>query len=429
MTRPLLQNSREVVAANGGIAVTIADGPSVDAFQRLRVSEPFTHFDSQLQYDDQPIFWQTITSGTATATHLPNESSVRLRIATANDLVIRQTYRYHRYQPGKSQRILMTGVMDSSGNVVRRMGYFDIQNGIFLETNGTNVSMVLRSFISGVAIETRVTQGNWNLDKLDGSGGNNNKSGITLNISMSQIFVLDLEWLAVGRVRVGFNVNGVDIYCHEFNNSNTITSSYMTTANLPLRYEIIANDSATGTHDLKQICSTVISEGGFQPEGIPNSVSNETTTIAITTRRPILTVRPKTTFNSITNRSSSFLENFSLFTDAQAIHYEIIAGGVVSGTSFSDVNTSFSVLEFDVAGNSIFGGIKVGEGYIGAPGSGANKEGSLVQDRTVTKSTLALDIDGNHPTAPLTDNLTIVVTSVPGTSTDVLSSMQLIEVR
>lgn len=429
MIRPLLQNSREVVAANEGLAISIADGPSTDAFQRLRISEPFTHFDSQLQYDDQPIFWQTITSGTAISTHLPNESSVRLRVVAANDLVIRQTYRYHRYQPGKSQLVLMTGVMDNSGNVTRRMGYFDIENGIFLETDGTNINMVLRSFTSGVVIETRVAQNNWNLDKLDGTDGDDNKSGINLNISVSQIFILDLEWLAVGRVRVGFNINGVIVYCNEFTNSNVITSAYMTTANLPLRYEIIANGSATGTHDLKQICSTVISEGGFEPEGISNSAGNETTTIAITTRRPVLTIRPKTTFNSIVNRSAFFLENFSLFTDAQAIHYEIIAGGIVSGTSFSDVNTSFSALEFDVAGNSIFDGIKIAEGYIGAPGSGANKEGSLVEDRQITKSTLALDIDGDHPTSPLTDNLTMVITSVPGTSTDVLSSMQWIEER
>jgi hypothetical protein len=52
--------------------------------------------------------------------------------------------------------------------------------------------------------ETVVPQTNWNIDKLDGTG----ISGITLDISKAQILWMDIEWLGLGTVRIGFVING-----------------------------------------------------------------------------------------------------------------------------------------------------------------------------------------------------------------------------
>jgi hypothetical protein len=82
----------------------------------------------------------------------------------------------------------------------------------------------------------------------------------------------DVEWLGVGSVRVGFVINGAYIICHQFNHANQVgnTKVYMTTASLPIRYEITNTGATTGNSMMTQICSSVISEGGFQLSGSGN---------------------------------------------------------------------------------------------------------------------------------------------------------------
>jgi hypothetical protein len=116
--------------------------------------------------------------------------------------------------------------------------------------------MVLRS--QSLNAEYRIPQSQWNADKSDGTG----YSERTLDVSKTQIFWIDIEWLGVGDVRCGFVVNGKPVIAHTFHNDNVRTTAYMTTACLPIRYEIENTGSASGT--MKQICSTVLSEGGYE---------------------------------------------------------------------------------------------------------------------------------------------------------------------
>ena len=169
-------------------------------------------------------------------THSPNDSGVILSGTTASGSTsIRQTFEYYRYQPGRSQQVLMTGVMGAKKtNVRQRIGLFDANNGLFFEQDGTNLKVVRRTKTSGVVVDNAVFQSAWNIDHLDGAG----KSGILLDMSKAQIFVIDFEWLGVGRVRFGFNINGITYYCHQIFNANNLTTVYMQTANLPLRYEL-----------------------------------------------------------------------------------------------------------------------------------------------------------------------------------------------
>jgi hypothetical protein len=137
--------------------------------------------------------------------------------------------------------------------------------------------MVIRSKSTGIVVEDRIAQANWNGDRLNGAGGAYNPSGITLNPALDQIWFCDIEWLGVGSVRVGFVINGIFITCHTFNHANTPstltadnTTTYMTTATLPLRYEITNTGATASASMLRQICSSVLSEGGFQLTGSGN---------------------------------------------------------------------------------------------------------------------------------------------------------------
>lgn len=249
--------------------VTLDAGPQLDSFGRLRVSEPLTLFDSSHRFDDNGL-WATATATGGTAVFNSNQGLIDLSVtSTSGSSVTRETIKTFSYQPGKSLLVLSTFVMSSAkAGLTQRIGYYDTQNGFYLEQVGTTVQFVKRSLVTGSIVNTPVTQADWNGDKLDGTG----TSGITLDLTKAQILWMDLEWLGVGSVRMGFVINGQFIVCHTFQHANLITSTYITTASLPLRYEIFNTAGTSEASTLKQICSTVISEGGYELKGSQQSI-------------------------------------------------------------------------------------------------------------------------------------------------------------
>jgi hypothetical protein len=286
-----LDNLLEQIVTTTGSAVPVSiGGTNVDAFGRLRVSAPYTIFDSQNRYaiDNQ---FDTSTATGGSTTYLPNESSVRMDVTTSSGSeVVRQTYRCMPYQPGKGLLLLATFVMNTAKTGLRqRVGYFGTQNGVFIQQADSTVSFVLRSYISGSVSDARtVNQADWNGDKLNGTGD----SGYTLDLTKAQILWMDFEWLGVGSVRCGFIIDGNYIVCHTFENANDITSVYMTTAILPVRYEITNTAATASASSLKQICSSVVSEGGYEQTSIEHVARRTATKTSIgTTFLPLVSIR------------------------------------------------------------------------------------------------------------------------------------------
>ena len=242
----------------GQILKTGPDSGMFDAFGRQRFSQPFTLFESMMRHAKRTDLWDEQIAGSGSASFIAAESSVALATTTTSgDTVLRRSRRYLPYQPGKSLLIMASFVGNEPINgLVQEVGYFDNNNGVILRANGTSVQFVIRSSASGTVQENVINQGQWNIDIFT-----------DLDFSASNIFVVDLEWLGVGRVRAGFVVDGEIRYCHEFNHANIIDSVYMSSAILPLSYRIHNSTSIASSATLKQICSTVISEGGFQPTG------------------------------------------------------------------------------------------------------------------------------------------------------------------
>lgn len=267
-------------------------GTMIDAFGRFRVSDPHTLFDNTLRYTDDTRNWSISTAGTSNTSHNVTKSSVSMNVGTTSgDKVVRQTKRYFHYQPGKSLLILNTFTMQPKANVRHRIGYFDSNNGIFLEHDGTTAYIVKRSYTTGSVVETRVPQSEWSEDKFDGTG----YSKVTLDFSKTQIQWADIEWLGAGTMRAGFVVNGVFYAAHKFHHANLITSVYMTTASLPIRYEIENTGTAASNTTLEHICNTIISEGGHTPRVTTRSISTPLagTNISNVTDTPLLAIRLK----------------------------------------------------------------------------------------------------------------------------------------
>jgi hypothetical protein len=261
------------LADDASVIISAFSGPTADAFGRLRISEPYTLFDTQNRYYDHGQF-ATETNGTANVVYEASSSTYMLNVNTASgDSVFRETLKPFPYQPGKSLLILQSFCMNTpKANLRQRTGFFSASNGVYFEANGTTLNMVIRSSSSGSLVEDRIAQANWNGDTLSGLGGASNPSGIALNAALDQIWFCDIEWLGAGSVRVGFIINGTYVICHTFHHANILgnTTTYMTTATLPLRFEITNTGTTASSSMLRQICSSVVSEGGFNLGGTGN---------------------------------------------------------------------------------------------------------------------------------------------------------------
>lgn len=370
----LLSAINNSVIANGTptVNVTVTSNPPetlVDAFGRMRVSNPFTLFDSSHRYHDNGL-WATKIVGGGSAVFSPNEGLVNLNVDNVSGSeVIRETYKVFSYQPGKSLLVLNTFVMVENQRFLRqRVGYFGDENGLYLQLDGGTISFVERSLVTGVVTETVIDQINWNVDPLNGTG----PSGVTLDIQKAQILFMDIEWLGEGTVRLGFIIDGVFIICHKFNHANLVTSTYITTATLPLRYEITNTGANTNPSTLKQVCSTVISEGGYELRGAQQAVGtpiNAPRTFAVAaTYYPIVAIRLK----SANLDAVVIATAVSILGTGNGKNYSwrVIQAGITTGGLWVSAGTDSSV-EYNLTGTSASGGRVLAQGYVNSSNQGS----------------------------------------------------------
>lgn len=330
---------------------------NTDAFGRLRVSSPQSLFDAKFTYGVEEKLYNTTTATGGAATFLGNESAWSLTTTTTSgSSVLRQSKGYMQYRPGKSQLVMMTGVFGVAvENCTKRIGYYDDNDGLFFIQDGTNgFGVCERTSTSGSPVDTITYQSSWNIDKLDGTG----PSGITLDLTKTQILVLDFQWLGVGTVRYGLDIGGDLVYFHKSHHANTsFTQVYIKSAWLPLRYEIVNTGTTPTAGVLKQICSSVSSEGGAENIGNIYSAS-DLTAVAVTaaTWVPLVSITIGSTLNSYPYRGQIQLSSFeTLVTGANSALIAIFENATLTGAVWSAVNTA-SAVSSDNAATAISGG-------------------------------------------------------------------------
>jgi len=349
----------EVTTTSGTFVYMQPGGTAGDAFGRFRISEPFTVFDSQHRYIENDK-WSTATGGSASTSFATNESVVNMTVTTASgDYIYRETKRVFPYQPGKSL-LVMASFAFASGktNLRQRVGYFGTQNGVYYEQSGTTNYLVLRSYVSGSVNETRVAQNTWNVDKFDGSDAQTR----TLDPSKGNIFWADIEWLGVGDVRCGFVVDGKPTIAHIFHNENINSTTYMTTATLPLRAEIENLGTTASSSTAKTICATVISEGGYEGFSRRFNTSLGTTEKTLTSAG---TVYPVISLRLASGRLDSVVVPSNLngiVTSNQNVQYRVILNPTLSGASWT--THANGNVQYDTSATSLSGGTDILGGYI-----------------------------------------------------------------
>lgn len=377
----------------------------LDAFGRLRTSQPVILLDSNFEYDKLPLIWDEVLSGSSTSVYLQDEQAIRLRTtASDGDRVIRQTRQYFRYQPGKSQVVYLTLVPGTGADgVIRRWGYYDDNNGLYFIQSGTTLGFGVRTSTSGVVVDNIDWSASFTEDKLDGTGPNE----FVYDPTKTQLFAIDFQWLGVGQIRAFISQNGNNKIIHKIENANINTAVYMQTANLPIRYEI-QNVAPAGAaeNDMKQICSTIITEGGaFEPRSTLKSITIGTGKALSTTQfTHLLTLRPKLTYAGKTNRATINLKEFEIFfeggTGSNRVEYRIDYAASFTGTPSWVSAGSDSTVEYDTSYTTVTTGTQIVTGIIGI----SNNVKVSVNNGLENRYSLSLNILG-------TDSYTISISA------------------
>jgi hypothetical protein len=314
------------------------DSPNIDAFGGLRSTSARVLGEYRFQYDNET---QSVMNdhleGTGVLTSDTSNCQFLATVTTASgDRVVYQTKQYHPYISGTSNKAIMTFRMGThKANVIQAVGLFDDRNGIYFRMNGLTPEMVIRK--KGVDNEV-VPRTSWNLDRLDGSMNEYNPSGITADFTKCHIFTCDYQWLGVGRVRVGFVIDGAIHYVHQFRHANNTTEPYIMQPSLPLRWEIKNSGTAASASTLQVICGAVYCEGSDVEVGFTHSISTDgnTTTISNTTDgQCLLAIKLKDTITGKPNQMFARIKEWAILA-TNDVNYRIViapnASSIFNGT-------------------------------------------------------------------------------------------------
>jgi hypothetical protein len=229
-------------------------------------------------------------------------------------------------------------------NLVQKVGYFNGTNGVFLEVSD-DVYMVVRNNRN----DTKVRQADWNQCSL-----------YQLDLTKIQIMFMDIEWLGAGTVRTGFVIDGEYKYAHSFHHANRISHVYMATAILPIRYEIENIGTSPTSSTMKQICSTAISEGGYNPS-LPTYVNHRgvATLQLANTVYPMISIRLKPGFLDSLVRIKQI---DVLSTSKDSGTWYILLNPTITTPNWSSHPDS-NLIQYDVSSTTLSGGITIESGF------------------------------------------------------------------
>lgn len=302
------------------------DSPNIDAFGGLRSTNARVLGEYRFHYDQGTVtVMESLVSGSGTLTADYGNTQFKGAVTTASgDRVVYQSKQYHPYISGTSNKALLTFRMDApNANVQQCVGLFDDDNGILFRMNGNTPEVVIRK--KGVDNEV-VAKTSWNLDRLDGSMNEFNPSGITVDFTKCHIFICDYQWLGVGRVRVGFVIDGAIHYVHEFKHANNTTEPYMMQPSLPIRWEIKNTGPSASSTTMQFICAAVYCEGSDIEIGFTRSVStdgNVTTVSNTTDGQCLIAIKLKDSLAGKSNKSFARLKEWAVLA-SNDVNYRIV---------------------------------------------------------------------------------------------------------
>ncbi|MGV8130856.1 MAG: hypothetical protein ACP5N7_02020 [Candidatus Pacearchaeota archaeon] len=373
---------------------------NLDAFSRLRVSNPFNLFDSTFQFDLSPDLYNTSVLNSGAVTYNSNKKSAILSTAAvSNSTAIIQSFDYFKYHPGRSQFAVISGNFGAAvSGVIKRIGCFDESNGFFLQISSSDISFVIRSSITGAVVDNAVAQASWNINTMLVSP--------ILDITKQQILFFDFQWLGSGRVRFGFVIDGEIKFCHQFTHANIISTLYSQTANLPIRVEIVGNQIAS----IEFACAGVVCDGAYAPDGILRTINNSSSggrSISGTTANfPVLSIRKQSAYSVM---PIMIKEVQAFVSSSDDVLLKIVKNATLTGASWVNAPTGYA--QYDLSATSYTGGSDIYSCYLRGAATVGSVQSIIEIFKDVNNSALGKFINGNS------ESMTISISNITSSST------------
>lgn len=336
------------------------------AFGEQTVVELSPQWQQSFEYtvDNTALNENVITNG-GTVTQATALAKIGTSITTASEARLKSTH-HARYKAGfggmaRFSAMFTTPVAATfqyAGIVDERGAVAEFKNGYAIGFNGTTPTVA--RFQNDVLFE--VTQTNWD-DKLDGSGA----SGVDMDFTKLNVFYIQFQYLGAGPMYFWTEDpdTGVPFIFHtiKYANANTTPSTY----NPNYHMTLYVNNKAT-VSDLVVSCASY----GYFVEGPtelvefhqPQFTTGSVQATGVTTEVAIVTIRNKTTYAAKVNYIDILMERFGASIEAGAANnlglVRAVKNATLGGTPvWNDINTTNSVVEFDIAGTTVTGGTEL----------------------------------------------------------------------
>ena len=375
-------------------------------FGGARIVSTQNVFESLFSFDKQPLVWDEVLATGGTSVFNANTNSIDMTVTTASgSSVIRQTFRRVRYNPSRACQLITSGILGSGKtNVRKRIGQFDELDGLFFEQDGTTMYVVRRTSTSGSAVDTRVAQSSWNIDKFDGTG----PSGLTIDFTKQQAFFIQYAFQGFADIVYGFYIDGQIKFCHREQTANILTQPFMRTAHLPARVEITNTGASASNTTFSYNSFTVKNEGeDSETEGQVRSYSSAALKTVGTAVTPVISVR----LDSGYQRGVADIIATNIFVQtADEVVWSLWAQPTLTGSTFA---IAASYTDLDTAATAMSGGTELVSGILSQNASSGSVSADLLK---LVNSLLGVSIGGTSQI------ITLAARSRIGTA-DVLSTL------
>lgn len=383
----------------GTTPIRFADGWGIDAFHRVRVSNPTTEVEVKVACGYDPLRHTYKESNGGTVTFNSDASATLAVTAAAGSTAILQSRQRGIYQAGKGLAPTQTFVLGAPvAGITKYVGYFDSLNGLMLRQQGDGALSLGRRKAGGT---TWVPREDWSESQITGLlyPGSDQVNG--LDVTKSQIFGMDLQLLLVGRARFAFDVDGRILPIHNMNHANRIVGAYIDNPNLPLTWMIESDGTNAGS--MLAVCGTVISDGGVDNNGTSRTADTGVSPRSLgATREELIAIRLKSAF---TRKAMLSPTHLSLLQTTGPFKWELVVNAVgPAGGVWSPVTDSYGEANVGRTG-TVTAGTVLKSGFVSTTLDVANVAlGNLYA--------LAADVDANA------DTLSLVVTNLTGADRD-----------
>jgi hypothetical protein len=290
-----------------------------------------------------------------------------------------------------------------------RIGFFDDNNGQFLEVNASGAFLVFRSNIGGSPADILIPQSVWANDHMDGTGN----SGFNVAWNKVQRIWHSASSPGGGRGRFGLFSKDRFVQATQISSINSRTAvPFLRTVSLPPRMEIV-NAGAVGSGASSEFYSAAMWEEGPHDGDEDGYIStcgrgSDFVTTNCTDYTPMVSIRLVDQMNGMEMHGHLIPQLIQAMSITDGIyHLVVIENGILTGDNFQPLDTVNSIVEFDTSATAIAPG--TGTIVFSAYGEGRNIGKASSFALLQSKVWLARSYSG------VRDHLTVAIKSVVGT--------------